>query len=90
MKKVFGGKMYNTETTKYIGDAGSVEGLFVWTLRNCNYYELCGKKQYLLNEIGVLRGNANVLELAGRCPHTPEFLHFIDMQVLLLKSEVTF
>ena len=58
----------------------SVVGLFERTMNNCKYYEKEKMYNHLLNEIGVLRGIAYVLELTGICPHTDEFLYFISKQ----------
>jgi hypothetical protein len=55
------------------------------TLTNCRFYEKEKDTKHLLNEIGVLRGIAYVLELTGQCPHTEEFLHFIEIQNKLTK-----
>lgn len=53
---------------------------FERTLRNCSFYEKEGKAMSLANEIGVLRGIAYCMELEGECPHTEEFMHFIEIQ----------
>ena len=55
------------------------------TLKNCKFYEEENDMKHLLNEIGVLRGIAYVLEITGQCPHTEEFLHFIEIQNELTK-----
>ena len=55
------------------------------TLKNCKFYEKENDIKHLLNEIGVLRGIAYVLELTGQCPHTDKFLHFIEIQNELIK-----
>ena len=63
----------------------TVIGLWERTLNNCKYYERKNDMKHLLNEIGVLRGIAYVLELTGECPHTEEFFHFIEIQNELTK-----
>ena len=64
----------------------TLEELWLRTLNNCNFYEKEGKVAHLLNEIGVLRGLAYVIELTGNCPHSEEFLHFIEIQNVLLNK----
>lgn len=54
--------------------------LFERTLKNCAFYEKEGKTISLANEIGVLRGIGYCMELEGECPHTEEFMHFIEIQ----------
>ena len=55
--------------------------LFERTLKNCSFYEKEGKTINLVNEIGVLRGiGYYCMELEGECPHTEEFMHFIEIQ----------
>lgn len=58
----------------------TVIGLFERTMNNCKYYDEKKMYNHLLNEIGVLRGIAYVLELTDTCPHTDEFLYFINKQ----------
>jgi len=65
----------------------TVVGLFERTMNNCRYYEKEKMYNHLLNEIGVLRGIAYVLELTGTCPHTDEFLYFINIQEQLKKGD---
>lgn len=58
----------------------TVIGLFERTLNNCRFYQEKKMCNHLLNEIGVLRGIAYVLDLTGACPHTDEFMYFINIQ----------
>lgn len=58
----------------------TILGLYERTLNNCRFYEKEGLKISLNNEIGVLRGIAYCMDLAGECPHNDEFNHFIDIQ----------
>ena len=57
------------------------------TMNNCKYYEREQMKTCLANEIGVLRGVAYAMEMAGECPHDPDFMHFIGIQNKLTKAE---
>lgn len=54
--------------------------LFKRTLKNCAFYEKEGKTISLANEIGALRGIGYCMELEGECPHTEEYMHFIEIQ----------
>lgn len=65
----------------------TVIGLFERTMNNCRYYEKENLNMHLLNEIGVLRGIAYVLELTGTCPHSEEFLYYIQKQQELKADE---
>lgn len=56
-------------------------------MSNCKYYEREQMPTCLANEIGVLRGVAYAMEMAGECPHNPDFMHFIEIQNELTKAE---
>lgn len=56
------------------------------TLKNCRYYEQENKLKYLLREIGVLRGLADVLRISNQSYYTEEYQHFLNIQNELLKS----
>lgn len=58
--------------------------LFERTMKNCNFYEKENQVAHLLNEIGVLRGIAYVMEEMKLCPHTEEFLYYINLQNVIL------
>ena len=58
----------------------NLEEIFQRTENNCRYYEEKKKMNSLLNEIGVLRGISYAMESVGLCPHTEEFLRFIEVQ----------
>ena len=60
--------------------------IFERTMKNCRFYEKSGDAASLLNEIGCLRGVAYCLEAEGCCPHSEEFLHFIELQQELKKT----
>ena len=57
-----------------------VKEIFERTLNNCIFYENQGNGKRLLNEIGVLRGVAYVMDEMGICSHNQLFVHFIDLQ----------
>lgn len=61
--------------------------LYERTMRNCFFYEKEVMMASLLNEIGVLRGIAYCMEATGLCPHTPAFLHFIEIQQMCKSND---
>ena len=61
--------------------------IYMRTLNNCKFYQKKEMKASLLNEIGVLRGIAYCLELAGFSVYDlPEFLDYINIQNKLRKQ----
>lgn len=64
----------------------TMKDIFDRTMANCRFYEKQDDELKLLNEIGVLRGVAYCLQLAGICPHSEEFAHFIGVQQTLIKQ----
>ena len=66
----------------------TVTSIWERTLNNCMFYEREKNYTRLLNEIGVLRGVAYVLELSGCCIHTEQFIHFIEIQNELNEMEL--
>lgn len=59
---------------------------FERTMNNCRLYEDEERLGHLLNEIGALRGLAYALEAVGICPHSEEFLHYIDVSRSLMPA----
>ena len=59
---------------------------FVRTMNNCRFYEDEERLGHLLDEIGTLRGLAYALEAVGICPHSEEFLRYIDMSQSLMQA----
>ena len=66
----------------------TVIGIYERTLNNCKVYEKEKNHKALLNEIGVLRGVAYVLDLVGVCYHSEDFIHFIDLQEKFKNEEL--
>ena len=64
-----------------------IRKIFIRTLNNCYYYEENNKTISLANEIGVLRGLAYAVEVIGICPHTDDFLYFINIQQKLKEKD---
>lgn len=60
---------------------------FERAMRSCRHFEEKKMNQHLLNEIGVLRGIAYAMEMLGICPHSEEFVHFIQKQEELKAEE---
>ena len=76
----FGTSLSSADTT--------ITGIFARTLRNCEFFENEGGVPiHLANEIGVLRGVSYCMEVVGVCPHTPDFMHFIEEQQRLKAGE---
>ena len=62
--------------------------LYERTLNNCRFYLKENMNKKLLNEIGVLRGIAYVLELNNiNVVKNDDFINFIKMQNELLNEE---
>ncbi len=72
--------------SEWLSKVQGINECFDRTMNNCRFYEREGRNTDLLNEVGVLRGLAYALEEVGICPHSDEFLHYIDVQNELKKG----